>query len=710
MAQEIKIEETGCTLPTFERNRYFYGKPMTVRDFEAEQRYFIGKSRFINRLIHRVGIICGLQVSLPANFASDKPAIELAEGAALDCYGNLIVVSRSAKVEVKGTMQDGPNYLYLKYAECAKQPVIALANVSSCEETCCYSRIRETFEVWASPVPPTDASFSGKVTVSGSGKPVSGAKVEALQGERVKAATLTDDVGAYRLDVAAGNYSVRASGRGFRTTGAVHKSVAKDRSVNLDLTIELAEEPAAASLCHALAQDYYEKYLRVCPDCDDPKVLLAVLDINAGTPRLDVEKTSKYRSVVYSNPMLHDLLCDHLADFNNPHRTTAEQVKALQSINRVGNIGSGPYVSNVDLASDGTITIQPDAAHQKITIKTVPATIVNSVGPLKNPGGSKKFAREDHTHDLADGVVTNPKIADGAVDKPKLSPNAVTRVHLNKDVIENLLTSANGTINIKPDDVDKIIDITTTPAEDVSSVGPEKSVGQSNRFAREDHVHNLRINKRAPDQTGQFILRAGPNMEIRDGDEANELIISAIGGKGLDVPTGLVVFENMAAQDERTSPAISHGLEADFVAIIMALETRLRDRRLVHTGDLTELSPAIPAMIAVYTPLEGTFRILLKDRRESPPPRDPRLLTYNVRWWAIPKTRDVTTVQVPAPAPDSPRFSNEHLLSRLMINPGRSMQDFASDLRVELDKIEPQLRRLREDNMIRMEDDKLFPQ
>ena len=36
MAQETKVEETRCSLQTFERNRYFYGKPMTVSDFEAE--------------------------------------------------------------------------------------------------------------------------------------------------------------------------------------------------------------------------------------------------------------------------------------------------------------------------------------------------------------------------------------------------------------------------------------------------------------------------------------------------------------------------------------------------------------------------------------------------------------------------------------------------------------------------------------------------
>ena len=33
----------------FERNRYFYGKLLTVRDFEVEQRYHSGKRALLNR-------------------------------------------------------------------------------------------------------------------------------------------------------------------------------------------------------------------------------------------------------------------------------------------------------------------------------------------------------------------------------------------------------------------------------------------------------------------------------------------------------------------------------------------------------------------------------------------------------------------------------------------------------------------------------------
>src|ERR1044071_3605783 len=150
MAQETKVEETRCSLQTFERNRYFYGKPMTVSDFEAEQRYLIGKHRYITRLAPGAAVLCGLQVTLPTNFDAENPTVEVAEGAALDCCGNLIVVSRSSTVEVKGDYNpDSVNYLFIRYAECSKHPVMLSAHGSSCEEVCCYNRIQETFEIVA---------------------------------------------------------------------------------------------------------------------------------------------------------------------------------------------------------------------------------------------------------------------------------------------------------------------------------------------------------------------------------------------------------------------------------------------------------------------------------------------------------------------------------------------------------------------------------
>lgn len=45
-----------------ERNRYFYGKLLTVRDFEVEQNYSRRKSQLLSRLSLGAGVVCGLGV------------------------------------------------------------------------------------------------------------------------------------------------------------------------------------------------------------------------------------------------------------------------------------------------------------------------------------------------------------------------------------------------------------------------------------------------------------------------------------------------------------------------------------------------------------------------------------------------------------------------------------------------------------------------
>ena len=66
----------------FERNRYFYGKLLTVRDFEVEQRYHCSKRALLNRLLHGSGVVCGLGVT-----ASDESTLMIESGMALDYQG-----------------------------------------------------------------------------------------------------------------------------------------------------------------------------------------------------------------------------------------------------------------------------------------------------------------------------------------------------------------------------------------------------------------------------------------------------------------------------------------------------------------------------------------------------------------------------------------------------------------------------------------------
>ncbi|GBF34816.1 hypothetical protein DCCM_3936 [Desulfocucumis palustris] len=145
----------------FERNRYFYGKLLTVRDFESEQKYFNDKRRLVNRLLFGSGVVCGLQV-----VAIDDQTISVEAGVALDCSGREIVVS--SPVTQKLSMIDGflnneyakNVYLCIAYDENGKEPVHSVAGAStSSEEVSEYNRIQESYKIFVKEEAPDPSSI-----------------------------------------------------------------------------------------------------------------------------------------------------------------------------------------------------------------------------------------------------------------------------------------------------------------------------------------------------------------------------------------------------------------------------------------------------------------------------------------------------------------------------------------------------------------------
>ncbi len=676
MAEELSIQDAGCELLPFERNRYFYGKLLATRDFETEQSYIIGKDRLINSHVHGAGIVCGLELTNP-DVNNSVLFVDLTAGLGLDCCGREIIVSNAiANLRVRGNLQNGTNYIYLHYHECVKEPVPALANASTCEEVCCYNRIQESYEVRVSSDPPviTDATFTGIVSqplINDATGPLPGARVEALQDGIVHASTLTSETGTYTLAVVAGTYIIiRASASGFQTASTAGTNVATGGTISIDefILAPAASEPDAAMLCHEMTQQYYEERLRVCPQCDDPKVFLAVVENPPqGQVSLDVAATRRYREVVYSNPMLHALLCDHVADFHNPHHLTAADVLALQSVNNVGNTLGEPHVSNIDLvSSNSTIQITPQPDSQQINVTTSPANNVTSVGPTPVVGNSLSFAREDHVHDLAGEVVE--------------------RDHLSgEDVIGGLLTSSDSSVTITPNVDNKTIDL---------QVQVESGSGIS--F----------INKVGPDESGNVFLTAGDNISIQENNSANEVIISAT-GSGIDVPSGRVIFEELNGQGEiRHSPLIPHGLPTEHVAIVMAWELPSSVAAPLFIGDMAQLFPEWPLFWSAQVSPEA-FYITLVDRRpfgegdDPPPPLD-----FIVRWWAIPKTQDREDVSVPPRTDDIKITPDELILARVAIQANLTAEDLAADLGDDPATLAESLNRMEGEGRITIDENK----
>lgn len=116
----------------FERNRYFYGKLLSVDDFETEQKYFNDKRRTVNRFLFGSGVVCGLNV-----VEVDEETVSIERGLALDFAGREIVVDEPVVKKISDlegydgagadAQDSGYYYLCVEYHEDAAEPVHNMA-------------------------------------------------------------------------------------------------------------------------------------------------------------------------------------------------------------------------------------------------------------------------------------------------------------------------------------------------------------------------------------------------------------------------------------------------------------------------------------------------------------------------------------------------------------------------------------------------------
>ena len=136
-----------------ERNLYFYGKMLTARDFETEQRYFNNKRRLINRTTLGAGVVCGLGV-----YQNDDTSFFVETGLALDYLGREIalsspVIRKLQMLEGYDTLSKSDQvYLCLKYAETPREPVNNIGALDKESER--YNKVEEDFSLYLSAADP----------------------------------------------------------------------------------------------------------------------------------------------------------------------------------------------------------------------------------------------------------------------------------------------------------------------------------------------------------------------------------------------------------------------------------------------------------------------------------------------------------------------------------------------------------------------------
>ena len=101
-----RADGEACEDETLTRTRYFFGRLLSVDDFEQEQTYHRTKHRRHNRLLHGDGIVRGLGVSLEPQQPGQLPRVQVGPGVAIDPRGEELVVCDAVTrdVGVAGTV------------------------------------------------------------------------------------------------------------------------------------------------------------------------------------------------------------------------------------------------------------------------------------------------------------------------------------------------------------------------------------------------------------------------------------------------------------------------------------------------------------------------------------------------------------------------------------------------------------------------------
>lgn len=93
--------ETTCGDIARERNNFFTGKFMTARDFADEQHYHLSRHQLHNRILHGMGIVCGMCVLYHPSPAEECATwVVIRAGIAIDCCGREIVLEQDTALDL----------------------------------------------------------------------------------------------------------------------------------------------------------------------------------------------------------------------------------------------------------------------------------------------------------------------------------------------------------------------------------------------------------------------------------------------------------------------------------------------------------------------------------------------------------------------------------------------------------------------------------
>ncbi|HEY6058365.1 MAG TPA: hypothetical protein VIV06_10045 [Candidatus Limnocylindrales bacterium] len=92
--QVERADDIDCADAALTRTRYFAGKLLTADDLARDQDYHRSRQRRHNRLLHGIGIVRGLAVSLEVSADGGEPTVVVSPGIAISPDGEELVVCK----------------------------------------------------------------------------------------------------------------------------------------------------------------------------------------------------------------------------------------------------------------------------------------------------------------------------------------------------------------------------------------------------------------------------------------------------------------------------------------------------------------------------------------------------------------------------------------------------------------------------------------
>lgn len=287
-----------------ERNNYFFGKLMTVRDFETEQEYFNSKRRLGNKMLNGAGIVSGLDVILV-----DNKTFSLETGMALDYMGRDIVVSepyvRRLNV-IKGFEENkdkGTLYLCIKYAEEPKETTFSVAGSGKSngvsEE---YNRIAEGYELFLTSEKPKEEELKIDSLVFDSKKlyDAGGVKISLEISRYVNPSKLL------KISVIFEKENVEAPvGYSFDVNGEFFKSLSGEDSLNISF------QETEISTYKTMRKDYFMR----CDAITDAMAKIIIpkdsFKVKVGSDEMTLEEDFEQPVTISSTPIRDIIINDY---------------------------------------------------------------------------------------------------------------------------------------------------------------------------------------------------------------------------------------------------------------------------------------------------------------------------------------------------------------------------------------------------------------